>query len=276
MPAQMDGEEARDAGPAFDVFAPDWPSDAQLAGEPQAAASMQGFEEAERELFGHSQTPLDPGPPAGSLNRSQSAVQLPSPPPSDPWDHFQGDRLTSFIACLGHALTHSPGIIPNAIVHTCAVLKSCKPAPRETRGRQLFAWSVIAGNCFCNCHHAYASALRSRQSCSEEMLDCSCLTVLHFCTNADAFATTKMQPQTMLYPPFMKVFSMVHMQSEKLQADFACADNHRPGNLGRSVSLSQLPRPPVQFSFNGQPGLRADRETAIRGEPFASSLQCPH
>ena len=74
----------------------------------------------------------------------------------------------------------------------------------------------------------------------------------------------------------MKASSTVRIWSGELQAAFVCADTHRPGNLGRSVSLSQLPWPPVQFSFNGQPGLRADRETAIRGQFIAYCLLCPH
>lgn len=114
----MDGEEARDASPAFDVFAPDWPNNARLAGASQAASPMPGFEEAERELFGHSQTPLDPGPPAGSLNRSQSALQLPSPPPADPWDQFQGDR-------------HAPGLfasVTNVIRALRSLLMGLSPA----------------------------------------------------------------------------------------------------------------------------------------------------
>lgn len=90
-PLQMEADEPTDAGPAFDVFAPGWPTDAQLGGERRAAAPMPGFDEADRELFGHSQTPMYEAPLAGSLNRSQSAHQLPSPQPSDPWEHFQGE-----------------------------------------------------------------------------------------------------------------------------------------------------------------------------------------
>ena len=91
----MDAGGPPDAGPSFDVFAPSWPTDAQLGGEPRAAAPIPGFDEADRELFGHSQTPMHEAPLAGSLNRSQSAHQLPSPHPSDPWEHFQGGPSTA-------------------------------------------------------------------------------------------------------------------------------------------------------------------------------------
>ena len=84
---------------------------------------MPGFEEAERELFGHSQAPLQPEPPAGSLNRSQSALQLPSLPPADPWDHFQGDHHTPVMSCLIPAHIKSPGVFAHAAVTLLCCLR---------------------------------------------------------------------------------------------------------------------------------------------------------
>ncbi|KAK9866688.1 hypothetical protein WJX84_001715 [Apatococcus fuscideae] len=136
---QMDPGEPTDIGRSFDVFAAGWPTDSQMVVDAHpgpAYGGVSGFDECEQDFFGHSQAQMDEGLPPGGLPRSQSAHQLPSPPPSDHWDSFRGDN-------------------------------------------------------------------RMRQG---------------------------------------------------------------PGHLGRSVSLSQLPRPhpPVHFTFPGQPGLKADRETAIR------------